>query len=109
LIATDDARPVATNAKVRIIHAAANPAAASVDIYVTAVGADISSEDPALSSVAFKDNTGYINLAPGDYDVTVTVAGTKTAAMARPPFRLPVATFSRRSPAIRSRAKWTLV
>lgn len=81
LIATDDARPVATNAKVRIIHAAANPAAASVDIYVTAVGADINSEEPALTSVAFKDNTGYINLAPGDYDVTVTVAGTKTAAI----------------------------
>jgi hypothetical protein len=81
LIATDDPRPVTTNAKVRIIHAAANPAAASVDIYVTAVGADINAEDPALTDVAFKDNTGYIPLAAGDYDVTVTIAGTKTAAI----------------------------
>ncbi len=81
LIATDDARPVATNAKVRIIHAAANPAAASVDIYVTAVGADINNEEPALSGVAFKDNTGYLDLPAGDYDVTVTIAGTKTAAI----------------------------
>ena len=81
LIATDDPRPVATSAKVRIIHAAANPAAASVDIYVTAVGADINTEEPALSSVAFKDNTGYIALPAGDYDVTVTVAGTKNAAI----------------------------
>lgn len=81
LIATDDARSVATNAKVRIIHAAANPAAATVDIYVTAVGADINDEEPTLSSVAFKDNTGYLNLDAGDYDVTVTIAGTKTAAI----------------------------
>ncbi len=81
LIATDDPRPVATNAKVRIIHAAANPAAASVDIYVTAVGADINTLDPTLSAVAFKANTGYLGLNAGDYDVTVTVAGTKTAAI----------------------------
>jgi len=81
LILTDDPRPVATEAKVRIVHAAANPAAASVDIYVTAVGTDINTVDPTLTSVAFKDNTGYLGLAAGDYDVTVTIAGTKTAAI----------------------------
>ena len=81
LIATDDPRPVATNAKVRIIHAAADPAAMSVDIYVTAVGADIDALDPTLSAVAFKDNTGYLGLDAGDYDVTVTVAGTKIVAI----------------------------
>lgn len=81
LILTDDPRPVATEAKVRIVHAAANPAAASVDIYVTAVGTDINTVDPTLTGVAFKDNTGYLGLAAGDYDVTVTIAGTKTAAI----------------------------
>lgn len=79
LIAVDDPRPVATHAKVRIIHAA--PSAQNVDVYVTAVGADINNETPLLSDVEFKANTGYLAVSPGDYDVTVTPAGSKTAAI----------------------------
>jgi hypothetical protein len=79
LILTDDRRPVATNAKVRIVHA--SPGAGSVDIYVTAVGADINLEDPTLTNVAFKDNTGFLALPAGDFDVTVTGAGMKMAAI----------------------------
>jgi hypothetical protein len=75
----DDLRSVATEAKVRIVHLA--PGAGLVDIYVTEVGADITTLDPTFAGVDFEAETGYVSLAEGSYDVTVTVAGTKTIAI----------------------------
>ncbi|HEY5623986.1 MAG TPA: DUF4397 domain-containing protein [Gammaproteobacteria bacterium] len=78
-VLVDDLRSVATEAKTRIVHLA--PSAGLVDIYVTPVGADISTLSPAFPGVDFRDETGYVSLAAGSYDVTVAVAGTKTAAI----------------------------
>lgn len=79
---TDMPRRLATAALVRIFHA--SPAAGDVDIYVTADG-NIADVEPTFAAVPFASpdlaETGYVQLAAGEYYVTVTVAGTKDAAI----------------------------
>ncbi len=78
-VLVDDNRSVVTNAKLRIVHEA--PSAGRVDIYLTEPGADISAVEPAFSEVDFEQETGYVPVAGGDYDVTVTPAGSTAPAI----------------------------
>ncbi|MEZ9501193.1 DUF4397 domain-containing protein [Vibrio sp. 10N.286.51.B11] len=74
LVVPENRRPVATSAVLNITHAAANPIAASVDIYLTE-NAGISGSTPALSDVKFRDYANGIYVTAGSYFVTITVAG----------------------------------
>ena len=75
----DNSAPAAGNVKVRAIHGA--PSAPAVDIYVTAPDADLATEIPALGDVEFGDVADYVEAPAGDYQVRVTLAGTKTVVI----------------------------
>lgn len=79
LVLTDDRRRIATQAKVRILHA--SPTAGAVDLFILAPGASLATATPAFSNVAFRANTGYVSLVAGSYDVVVTPTGTRSPAI----------------------------
>lgn len=77
LLATDDlTAPASGNFKLRLIHAA--PAAPTVDVYVTAPGASLTSVTPNPTNFAFKSINPYISAAAGNYQVRITGIGSKT-------------------------------
>jgi hypothetical protein len=86
LVLTDDRRRVATQARVRIVHA--SPSAGNVDLYVLAPGTALATAAPAFTNVAFKADTGYVSLAAGTYEVSVTPTASKTAAIGPVSIRL---------------------
>ncbi|USD65358.1 DUF4397 domain-containing protein [Vibrio sp. SCSIO 43136] len=74
IVVTDNRRPISTSAVLNVTHAAANPVAASVDVYLTS-SSGIAGAQPAISGLAYKASTQDIYVAQGNYFVTVTVAG----------------------------------
>jgi hypothetical protein len=85
-VADEDPRPIPLFAKVRIIHASVTAASLdpdTVDIYVTAPGTDISDESvaPTLTGTPYLANTGFLSVAGGTYDITVTLSGSRTPAI----------------------------
>lgn len=78
LVAENDlTAPAAGQVKVRVIHAA--PAAAGVDVYVTAPGAALTG--PVLTNVPFRAVSNYLSVPAGTYQIRVTPTGTTTVAI----------------------------
>lgn len=81
LITTDtNSVPGAGNARVRVVHL--SPTAGNVDVFVTAVGADLALANPTLANVPFRGVSGYLSVPAGTYQVRVVPAGTAAGARA---------------------------
>ncbi|HEU4566295.1 MAG TPA: DUF4397 domain-containing protein [Gemmatimonadaceae bacterium] len=68
--------PGADSVKIRLVNLA--PSAGNVDVYVTAVGADISTMAPTVADMAPSSASEYLRLKRGTWQVRFTTAGTKT-------------------------------
>lgn len=88
VLVDDNSPPAAGNVKLRLVHA--SPSAGLVDIYITEPNRDITATtfDPTISNVAFEANTGYLEVAAGNYQVRITLAGTKAVAIDTGPLTL---------------------
>jgi hypothetical protein len=73
---TDDNRRVATEARLRIVHA--SNIAGTVDVYFATPGAAIDNDSLALQNLTLRSTLGYSALAEGDYEITVTEANEPT-------------------------------
>ncbi|MEX2494618.1 MAG: DUF4397 domain-containing protein [Woeseia sp.] len=73
----DDRRPVTGFAKIRLSQLSAN--FGIVDAYVLDAGTDIADTAPSARQLASTANSNYLHLPAGDYELTVTEAGEKTA------------------------------
>jgi len=81
ILTDDDRRNIATAAIVEVIHGSYQVAGQiPVDVYLTSDGV-IANATPAISALAYQETTGQLALTPGNYWITVTVAGdTSTVA-----------------------------
>jgi hypothetical protein len=75
VLVDDNTAPVASEAKLRFVHA--SPDAPAVDIYVEGAGV-------VVPNAAFKDASDYLGLAAGTYNLEVRAAGTEIVALDLP-------------------------
>lgn len=78
LLAEDDRRGVATEVRLRAIHAASLAGTVAVFLSPTADNVElgdieVGDVDPALAAFEYQQVTPYLRLAPGNYDVRVAV------------------------------------
>jgi hypothetical protein len=78
-VTRDHDRRYATQAKLRIIHG--SPSAGPVDVYLTVSGTSIASIAPTYANLSFLADTDFVSYAAGTYTLTITPAGSKTAAI----------------------------
>ena len=77
VVLTDDlASPGSGNFKIRAVNA--SPSGGTLDVYITAPGADLTTISPNAANLGFLSASSYLSLAAGSYQIRMTVAGSKT-------------------------------
>lgn len=76
-VTTDDNTVSATQARVRVVQLA--PSGGAMDVFITAVGADLAAATPTATALAYQGMSPYVALAPGTYQVRTVPAGTAAA------------------------------
>jgi len=75
---TTDSNPAAASTETRVRIVNMSPTAGSVDVFITAIGADLSTATPR-ATLAYKDASTYLSIAPGAYQIRAVPAGTAPA------------------------------
>jgi uncharacterized protein DUF4397 len=75
IITDGNTAPTTGNTKLRLMHL--SPSAGTMDIYVTAHGAEISQATPTLASVPCLRVSDNISAATGSFEVRITPTGAK--------------------------------
>lgn len=70
----DNTAPTSGNIRLRVIDA--SPSGGNIDVYIVTPGTGISGLSPQFS-IQFKNASGYLSLAAGNYEVVMTQAGTQ--------------------------------
>ena len=76
-VTTDDNTVSATQARVRVVQLA--PSGGAMDVFITAVGADLTAATPTATALAYQGMSPYTALAPGTYQIRTVPAGTTPA------------------------------
>jgi hypothetical protein len=79
---TIDDNPAAAAGETRLRIVNMSPTAGSVDVFVTAVGADLATATPRASGLAVYAASAYFTVAPGAYQIRAVPAGTAPASRA---------------------------
>lgn len=72
--------PVATQTRVRVVNM--SPTAGAIDVFITAVNADLATATPSAANLAYQGSSTYLTLAPGTYQFRAVPAGTAAAGRA---------------------------
>ena len=76
---TTDENPTPAAGQVRLRVVQLSPTAGAVDVFVTAVGADLAAATPAVANLAYRGVSTYLTPAAGTYQIRFVPAGTAPA------------------------------